>query len=149
MPLQKKKTTPKGDIMQLNGICRCVFSLGVSPRHKGFAYICRIAEYMLGGGSYRSACARLCRETCVSAGSMERCIRYALHSAWDEHPAAMRSLFPQSAELPKYSPPPALAEFFYALMIRLEEQREREPFAEAHDSCELTAKHVLRTITTG
>ena len=110
-----------GDGMLNTQIANFVFSIGVSPRHKGFDYICRVLELMLEGEVYRSACGKLCRELDIDRHSAERCMRYALRCAWDEHPASIRGAYLPISSNERFAPPPAINDFFCVALWRLRE----------------------------
>ena len=85
-------------------VCRYVFALGISPRHKGFHYICGILSIMKEqeASSFRPG------EIYPLLGitdearrrSAERCMRYAVQYAWDTKGSGVCELFRCSGGCP-------------------------------------------------
>ena len=97
-------------------IVKYVYSMGVSPRLKGFDYICGVLCGMLNGSGYRSAVESLCSELDINAHSAER------RCAWDEHPSSIRSAFKPITSNERFAPPPAINDFFCVALWRLREE---------------------------
>lgn len=95
-----------------------VFLMGLSPRHKGFHYLCTRILYMAAGHGRPVGFTKVPGEN-VPVQRVERCMRYAIQYAWDMNEGMIREVFPYS----KY--PPAPIEFAHAMLWRLcEEENE-------------------------
>ncbi|MBO4849138.1 MAG: hypothetical protein J5586_08315 [Clostridia bacterium] len=93
-----------------------IFGLGFSPRHKGFHYLSaaigRLSTrtgYVSAGETYRMV-GMAARE---DWRRVERCMRYAIHYAWEVNHGAIRELFPET------NTPPAPIEFIQAVLWRI------------------------------
>ena len=108
--------------MEKAEVCRYLFSLGISPKHKGFSYICDILLEMLRCGALCEAGparAAVCRARGADTRSAERCMRYAVCCAWYLRRGAIRTVFAGS----ETGCPPALGEFFCVTAWQLDEGR--------------------------
>ena len=118
-------------------VCRYLFRLGISPRHKGFNYICDLLIGLMqtdDGIPCREAAARLlCDMFGDGRRSAERCMRYALQCAWDLGGRELYALFdkaPREAPGPAARLPapccPQLADFLFAAAWALTEANAAE-----------------------
>lgn len=91
---------------------RQVFSLGLSPKHKGFHYLSRVLCMAAEGMRVEAACKAM-----ESGGAREadRCMRYAIRYAWDGNEGRIRALFPF------YTLPPTPVELIHALLWEVDE----------------------------
>lgn len=116
-------------------VCRYVFAMGISPKHKGYAYICELIGALLSSGwpeVHTAVCLdRAYKTVCgiygVDRRTAERCMRYAVQYAWESGQGAMRGMFDSRAILrhgeaaPRgiCSAPPALADFICVAALEL------------------------------
>lgn len=92
-----------------------MFSLGLSPKHKGFHYLSRALCAAAGGRSVEEAIRATEGEAAQQA---DRCMRYAIRYAWDGDEGRIKELFPY------YRFPPTPVELIHALIWRLEDEAE-------------------------
>lgn len=102
--------------MRESALNREMFSMGLSPRHKGFYYLSR-ALCIAQDGSGADASEAI-RATCgqSDARTAERCMRYAIRYAWEVGCGSIREAFP-GLDLP-----PSPVEFVSALLWRIDEE---------------------------
>ncbi len=118
--------------MRKSDICRYLFYMGVSPRHKGFSYICELL-YELGSAEGAAFCAdAACKAFFLSHGidprTAERCMRYAIEYAWEACDGRLRGMYAQrhGGECGSRSACPQLAEFLCAMLWDIEERMGKE-----------------------
>ena len=105
--------------MRESTLKREIFMLGLSPRHKGFHYICAALIDLMNDEEHRDASLslkRLAEVRHLDSKRAECCMRYAIRYAWDVSGGRIRELFPDSAL------PPTPIEFMHAMQWRLEEE---------------------------
>lgn len=106
--------------MKRMSIQREVFSLGLSPRHKGFHYISEGLCALMDG---RAATVEKALRMIVADSKnrrADRCMRYAIHYAWDVNGGRIRALFPGSAF------PPSPLELLHAVMWEMEDSEDEK-----------------------
>ena len=109
-----------GGNMNKLSIQKEVFNLGLSPKHKGFHYISDGLSALLDGRA--SSVEKALRMVGADPKNRraDRCMRYAIHYAWDVNGGRIKSLFPDSAF------PPSPLELLHAMMWELGEREETE-----------------------
>ena len=116
-------------IMERSDICRYLYSLGLSPKHKGFNYICEVLFELCSSGDplygFNAAFMKVCTAHGIERHAAERCMRYAVGYAWDAPDGALRRLFccGEPQERSHFTPPPSLSEFLHIVLWRLEDRR--------------------------
>lgn len=104
----------------------CVFSMGLSPKHKGFHYLSRAFEAAYAGMDVAGACKSV--EPGGDPQRADRCMRYAIQYAWYSGEGALHSLFPH------YTHPPTPVELIHALIWKVEEERASQPLRRTKQS---------------
>ena len=113
--------------MGSSDIYRYVFSLGVSPKHKGFVYICDALSLILASGEQvfdsSEALSAVCEKHGTDRRAAERCMRYAVCCAWDSQGGSLRGAFaevcPGALSAGRLSPAPSLTEFLHVALWRM------------------------------
>lgn len=117
--------------MENSEICRYVFSLGVSPKHKGFVYICEALAELFPAGApvfdVGAALESVCALHGIERHAAERCMRYAVCCAWDAREGILRRAFaelcPGAAGDGRLCPAPSLAEFLHVAVWRMQGEK--------------------------
>lgn len=112
-------------------IAKYVFGLGISPRHKGFCYICEVLEQMSLGSGYLAACAELCRSRRVNRRAAERCMRYAISFAWDMRLGSIRAEFGSVTKDVRCPPAPSIMDLMSVALWKLSADEAEFPFPSA------------------
>lgn len=99
--------------MQDLRVCRELFFLGLSPRHKGFHYLCAAISMQCGGMEMREALSLVREGSKEDPKQFDRCMRYAINYAWDVSAGGIRSMFPG------FTAPPSPKEFIFAMQWEL------------------------------
>ena len=107
-------------------VYRYVYRLGISPKHKGFGYICDVVTALLESGAADAGLDEAICAACSKHGtgrrSAERCIRYAVQYAWDaEQSGLRRELGLGAVRGGQYERPPALREVIVMAVCELTE----------------------------
>ncbi len=98
---------------------RAVFKMGLSPRHKGFYYLCSwLYKASVTGAETNAEKMRELFYQMENALHVDRAMRTAIRYAWDVSKGEIRNLFPYSKQ------PPTPIEFVHAMLWKIEEEEE-------------------------
>lgn len=110
----RKPSASGGLTMKASAVQREVFQMGLSPRHKGFHYISSAICAALDSGAFGSGAPTPESASPSEQENVDRCMRYAIHYAWDVSAGRIRELFPGAAL------PPSPVEFIHAMLWELD-----------------------------
>ena len=98
-----------------------LFSLGLTPRHKGFHYLSDAIIELRGDTDMKDALERVCAKRNVNMTYFDNSMRYAINYAWDMTNGHIHELFPN------YTSAPMPIEFIFMMKWKMEAETVKPP----------------------